>query len=228
MTTLSDRFSRAVDYARIAHARQLRKGTYVPYLSHVLGVAALVVEYGGNEDQAIAALLHDTIEDCGQAHEAMIRALFGEAVVDIVIACTDASAEARAAQASPVTARINWYARKHVHLANALDADDSVLLVSACEKLHNARAIVQDLENPGVGQSVFERFNGGREGTLGYYQSLAHVFATRNVAVALAFDNAVGRMHELAGKAPRLPLQPLEDARSPHAIDCRGRPTSAA
>src|SRR3546814_7656261 len=84
MTAFTDRLSRAGDYARIAHARQVRKGTHVPYLSHVLGVAALVVEYGGNEDQAIAGLLHDTIEDHGQAHEAMIRALFDEAVVDIV------------------------------------------------------------------------------------------------------------------------------------------------
>src|SRR3546814_6202304 len=166
MTAFTDRYSLAVDYARIAHARQMRKGTHVPYLSHVLGVAALVVEYGGNEDQAIAGLLHDTIEDHGQAHEAMIRALFDEAVVDIVVACTDASAEARAAQADPETARANWYARKRAHLDNAIDADDKVLLVMACEKLHNARAIVQDLENPAVGQAVFERFNGGRDGTL--------------------------------------------------------------
>jgi (p)ppGpp synthase/HD superfamily hydrolase len=220
MTTLSDRFSRAVDYARIAHARQLRKGTYVPYLSHVLGVAALVIEFGGSEDQSIAALLHDTIEDCGQAHEAMIRALFGEAVVDIVIACTDVSAEARAADANPDVARSNWYARKRAHLANAIDADDSVLLVSACEKLHNARAIVQDLENPAIGQAVFDRFNGGREGTLGYYQSLAHVFATRNVVVAAEFDLAVGRMHELAGTMPRRPLPLPEESERAPALGC--------
>ncbi|MDN5782603.1 MAG: HD domain-containing protein, partial [Luteimonas sp.] len=211
MTTLTDRFSRAVDYARIAHERQLRKGTYVPYLSHVLGVAALVIEFGGSEEQAIAGLLHDTIEDCGQAHEGMIRALFGEAVVDIVIACTDVSAEARAADADPAVARRNWYVRKRAHLANTIDADDSVLLVSACEKLHNARAIVQDLENPAIGQSVFDRFNGGREGTLGYYQSLAHVFATRNVVLAAEFDNAVGRMHDLAGRSPRTPLRSAEE-----------------
>jgi (p)ppGpp synthase/HD superfamily hydrolase len=220
MTTLSDRFSRAVDYARIAHARQLRKGTDVPYLSHVLGVAALVIEFGGSEDQSIAALLHDTIEDCGQAHEAMIRALFGEAVVDIVIACTDVSAEARAADANPEIARSNWYDRKRAHLANTIDADDNVLLVSACEKLHNARAIVQDLENPGIGQAVFDRFNGGREGTLGYYQSLAHVFATRNVVVAAEFDLAVGRMHELAGTMPRRPLPLPEESERAPALGC--------
>src|SRR3546814_3721225 len=94
------------------------------------------------------------------------------------------------------SARAIWYARKRAHLDNAIDADDKVLLVMACEKLHNARAIVQDLENPAVGQAVFERFNGGRDGTLAYYHSLAHVFATRDVAVAGACDNAVGRRSE--------------------------------
>jgi len=211
-TILTDRFSRAVDYARIAHAGQLRKGTRVPYLSHLLGVAALVIEYGGSEDQAIAGLLHDTIEDCGQAHEGMIRALFGETVVDIVLACTDATAEAKAAQDNPAAGRRNWHRRKRAHLADLIDATDAVLLVAACDKLQNVRAIVQDLETRGVGQAVFDRFNGGREGTLGYYHSLAHLFATRDVSAAAAFDGAVGRMHELAGNAPRLPLPELPDA----------------
>lgn len=214
MTILTDRFSRAVDYTRIAHAGQVRKGTRVPYLSHLLGAAALVIEYGGSEDQAIAGLLHDTIEDCGQAHEGMIRALFGEIVVGIVLACTDATAEAKAAQDNPAAARRNWHQRKHAHLALITDAADEVLLVAACDKLHNVRAIVQDLEIPATGQSVFERFNGGREGTLGYYHSLAHLFATRNVALACAFDNAVGRMHQLAGNAQRMPLPLTPDAQS--------------
>src|SRR3546814_16126128 len=87
---------------------------------------------------------------------------------------------------------------------NAIDADDKVLLVMACEKLHNARAIVQDLENPAVGQAVFEGFNGGRDGSLAYYHSPAHVFAPRAVPVAGAFENAVGRSHQLAGHAPAL------------------------
>src|SRR3546814_18836017 len=81
----------------------------------------------------------------------------------------------------------------------------------ACEKLHNARAIVQDLENPAVGQAVFERFNGGRDGTLAYYHSLAHVFATPHVAVATAFANAVVRMHQRAGHAPRRTPPMLDD-----------------
>src|SRR3546814_11800966 len=108
---------------------------HLPYLSQVLGVAALVFEYGGNEDQAIAGLLHDTIEDHGQAHEAMIRALFDEAVVDIVVACTDASAEARPAQADPETARANWYARKRAHLEHPPHPHHHVLPALACPHL---------------------------------------------------------------------------------------------
>src|SRR3546814_20259006 len=88
----------------------------------------------------------------------------------------------------------------------------------ACEKLHNARAIVQDLENPAVGQAVFERFNGGRDGTLAYYHSLAHVFATRDVAVAGASDNPVRRLHQLPGNAPRLPLRMLDDSHTERAV----------
>lgn len=216
MTILTDRFSRAVDYTRIAHAGQLRKGTRVPYLSHLLGVAALVIEHGGSEEQAIAGLLHDTIEDCGQAHEGMIRALFGEAVVDIVLACTDATAEAKAAQDNPAAARRNWHLRKRAHLADLTDAPDAVLLVDACDKLQNARAIAQAMETPGTGAAVFDRFNGGREGTLAYYHALAQLFAARNVPAAGAFDNAVGRMHQLAGNAPRLSLDAVQDEADEH------------
>lgn len=93
MTVLTDRFTRAVDHARIAHAAQLRKGSVIPYLYHLLGVASLVIEFGGDEDQAIAGLLHDTLEDCGEAHEPIIRAQFGDRVADIVVACTDGTAE---------------------------------------------------------------------------------------------------------------------------------------
>ncbi len=95
MTALTDRFARAVDYARIAHAAQVRKGSGIPYVYHPLAVASLVIEFGGNEDQAIVAVLHDVVEDCGQAHAAIIRAQFGNAVADIVEACTDGTAEGK-------------------------------------------------------------------------------------------------------------------------------------
>ena len=117
MTALTDRFTRAVDYARVAHADQVRKGTDIPYLTHLLGVAVLVIEHGGSEDQAIAGLLHDTIEDCGQAHEAIIRATFGDKVADIVVACTDGTAEGKGSLADPEAKRRDWLQRKQRYLA---------------------------------------------------------------------------------------------------------------
>lgn len=207
MTVLTDRFSRAVDYARIAHAAQVRKGSNIPYLYHLLGVASLVIEFGGSENQAIAGLLHDTLEDCGAAHEAVIRAQFGNAVADIVNDCTDGTAEGKAGHTDPEAKRRDWTRRKLAYLAHLKAAPDQTLLVSACDKLHNARAIVQDLENPEVGTRVFDRFTGGRDGTLGYYQALAEIFSARGVKAARVLDATVERMHELAGAGERKALQ---------------------
>ena len=178
MTMLSERFTAAVDHARIAHAAQVRKGTTIPYLQHLLGVASLVLEYGGDEDQAIAALLHDAVEDCGEAQVALIRERFGERVLAIVLGCTDGSAEGKAAHVDAVAKRCDWLARKQAYLAHLADAADDVLLVSGCDKLHNARAIVGDLENPAVGPTVFGRFTGvpggqRRPGFLGRGDALA-------------------------------------------------------
>ena len=206
MTVLTDRFTSAVDYARIAHAAQVRKGTDIPYITHLLGVAALVIEFGGNEDQAIAGLLHDTIEDCGEAHEGTIREQFGDVIAKIVVACTDGTAEGKAAHDGPDVRKRDWFERKRAHLAHLGTAPGDVLLVSACDKLHNARSIVQDLEESDVGESVFDRFTGGKDGTLAYYESLARSFAARGVSVGPVLDAVVGRMHELAGMHQRLPL----------------------
>ncbi|HEV7121803.1 MAG TPA: HD domain-containing protein [Rhodanobacter sp.] len=206
MTVLTDRFSRAVDYARIAHAAQVRKGSDITYVYHLLGVASLVIEFGGNEDQAIAGLLHDTIEDCGAAHEAMIRAQFGEAVARIVVDCTDGTAESKARHTEPEAKRRDWTERKLAYLAHLKAAPVATLVVSACDKLHNARTIVQDLENPEVGARVFDRFTGGRDGTLGYYQAMAEIFTARGVNIARVFDGTVDWMHELAGAGERKAL----------------------
>jgi (p)ppGpp synthase/HD superfamily hydrolase len=206
MTTLTRRFSEAVDYARIAHAAQVRKGTDISYIHHLLGVASLVIEFGGNEDQAIAGLLHDTVEDCGAAHEAMIRAQFGDAVADIVRDCTDGTAEGKASHTDVEAKRRDWRERKLAYLAHLKSASMQTLLVSACDKLHNARAVVQDLEDPAVGSDVFARFTADRDGTLRYYQALAATFAARGVAVAEVFDTTVGWMHELAGVPTRTAL----------------------
>lgn len=204
MAALTDRYARAVDYARIAHAAQFRKGSNIPYIYHLLGVSSLVIEFGGSEDQAIAGLLHDTLEDCGAAHEAIIRAQFGEAVATIVRDCTDGTAEGKAKHTDAEAKRRDWIERKRAYLAHLRTAGEQTLLVSACDKLHNARAIVQDMENPAVGTAVFERFTGGRDGTLGYYQSLAEIFGERGAGPARVLDAVVGRMHALAGLADRV------------------------
>jgi (p)ppGpp synthase/HD superfamily hydrolase len=214
MTVLTERFARAVDYARIAHAGQTRKGTDIPYLTHLLSVASLVIEFGGSEDQAIAGLLHDTIEDCGEAHEPIIRAQFGDAVADIVLACTDGTVEGKGEHSTPEAKKADWLRRKQDYLAHLAQAPDDVLLVSGCDKLHNARAIVGDLEDPDVGMNVFARFKGGVDGTLGYYESLHRTLQQRAAAIAPTLDAEVARMHGLAGATERHPL-------SATARDCR-------
>ena len=148
----------ALDYVAEHHDGQLRKGTNIPYLARLLGVCALVLEYGGDEDQAIAGLLHDVIEDCGEQHRAIVRRTFGARVADIVEGCTDGVPD-REGEKAP------WRERKEAYLHHLRDAPRDTLLVSACDKLHNARAIAGDLRS--VGRDVFRRFKAGRDGTLG-------------------------------------------------------------
>ena len=203
MPTMTHRFTRALEYAREVHGTQTRKGTEITYLAHVLGVASLVLENGGNEDQAIAGLLHDIVEDCGQMHEQQIREDFGLVVAGIVMDCTDGAAEEKAQVLGPQEQLLDWKRRKRAYLARLSTASDATLLVSACDKLYNARAIVADLENPKIGTSVFKRFKSGREGTLAYYHSLSEVFNYRGSPVAAQLDAAVVRMHVRAGVGER-------------------------
>lgn len=209
MTVLTDRFTRALDYARIAHAAQVRKGSQIPYLYHPIAVASLVIEFGGSEDQAIAGLLHDVVEDCGAAHAAVIRMQFGDDVAEIVEACTDGTAETKASHTTPEDKRNDWMRRKLTYVAHLSDAPDETLLVSACDKLHNARAIVQDLE---AGHDVFARFTGKRVGTLAYYYSLAKIFIERQVPAAALLMSVANRMHELANGASPITLERLAAA----------------
>jgi GTP pyrophosphokinase len=164
------RLHEALDYAAEAHNGQLRKGTPNPYLGHLIGVCSLVLDYGGDEEQAIAGLLHDVIEDCGLEHADRLRAMFGARVADIVQGCTDGTPD-EAGEKAP------WRERKEAYLSHLANAHTDTLLVSACDKLHNARAIVADVRANGPG--VFSRFKAGREGTLWYYGRLAKVFAER-------------------------------------------------
>jgi (p)ppGpp synthase/HD superfamily hydrolase len=167
---LTSRFEEAFTYAFRLHDGQIRKGSGVPYLSHLLSVTALVLENGGDEDQAIAALLHDAVEDQGgSATLETIRVRFGERVAAIVAACSD----------SFEMPKPPWRERKEkyiTHLPNVLPA---ARLVSLADKVHNARTIVADFHQ--IGDEIWERFKGGRDGSLWYYSELARVFrATGN------------------------------------------------
>ena len=164
---LTQRFEEALVYATRLHATQLRKGTDIPYVSHLLAVASLVMEAGGGEDEAIAALLHDGPEDQGGLDTLNeIRARFGERVADIVAACSDTFE----AEKPP------WKARKQAYLDHLQAADEATRLISCADKLHNARAILADYRRHG--ESLWDRFNGGREDILWYYTELARIFGT--------------------------------------------------
>lgn len=184
------RLAEAFNFAATAHARQVRKGTTIPYVSHLMSVSALVLEHGGDEDQAIAGLLHDVIEDCGAGYEPAIRERFGERVARIVRACTDADTQPKPP----------WQDRKEGYLRYLQREDTEVLLVSACDKLHNARAIVSD--QYAIGLAVFERFSASRQQVLWYYQSLADIYQAKLPGpLAEEVARTVGVMRDLAGGA---------------------------
>ncbi len=193
---LSKRLGDAMAMAVQAHQGQFRKGTNVPYIAHPIAVAALVIEHGGSEDQAIAGLLHDAIEDGGEDYATQIREAFGPAVLALVEACSDGTAESKAAAVTPEAKRADWKQRKDGYLARLRTEDPEALLVTACDKLHNTRAIVADLET--IGPVVFDRFTAGREGTLWYYREVEAVLRQRGNPVATALSTAVSEMERLA------------------------------
>jgi GTP pyrophosphokinase len=174
---LTQRFHDALGYAMELHGTQARKGTTIPYLAHLLAVASLVIEHGSTEDEAIAALLHDAIEDQGGAPtREEIRRRFGDTVVAIVDGCTDAE----------VVPKPPWRQRKEAYIAHLQQAPAAVQLVSIADKLHNARAILADYHT--LGETLWARFHGGREGTLWYYRTLLQVFREVGTAPAALID----------------------------------------
>jgi (p)ppGpp synthase/HD superfamily hydrolase len=161
MPALSERFDEAVRYAREVHAGQTRKGTSTPYIAHLLGVASIVLDDGGNEDEAIAALLHDAAEDHGgRPRLEDIRSRFGDAVAKIVEDCTD----------SWDTPKQPWAERKRAYAEHARALPQSSLRVSVADKVHNTYAILRDLRN--AGDAVWDRFRASPDDVLAYYQSL--------------------------------------------------------
>jgi GTP pyrophosphokinase len=173
---LSDRFDAALLFAHRVHRGHARKGTepQVPYIAHILGVAGLVLEYGGTETQAIAALLHDAIEDAPEELGAgdvrrIIADDFGREVLTIVEHCTDTDEQPKP----------TWVERKKRYVEGVASAPEEALLVSAADKLHNVRALLRDYRQQG--EALWSRFNkdAGRTGTLGYYRALVSAFSPR-------------------------------------------------
>jgi (p)ppGpp synthase/HD superfamily hydrolase len=162
---LSRQFEKALVYATRIHGGQLRKKTKIPYVAHILGVSAIAMEYGANETEAIAALLHDAVEDCGGKKRLRdIEKRFGKAVAKIVDGCTDTFEKPKPP----------WMERKKEYIAHLKDSDSSTRLVSASDKLHNTRAILAELRRHGL--EVFGRFAGKKDGTLWYYRALVTAF----------------------------------------------------
>lgn len=182
---LSERFDRALKFASRLHRRQLRKGTRVPYVSHLLAVAGIALEHGADEDTAIAALLHDAVEDQGGPETLeRIRKEFGDRVAGIVAACSDTDR----------TPKPPWRERKEAYVAHlAAERDRAVLLVSASDKLHNARTILVDARS--LGDATWERFAGGKDGSLWYYRSV--VSKLRENAAAAGFPDLVDELERV-------------------------------
>jgi len=165
---LGPRFVRAFIFAAEKHAGQTRKASTIPYIAHLMGVASLVLEFGGDEDLAVAALLHDVVEDCGgKPMLREVRRRFGARAAKIVEGCTD----------SDTNPKPPWRERKEAYISHLKTANAETRLVSAADKLNNVRSILADHRE--VGEDVWTRFQGGREGTLWYYRALLKEFLRR-------------------------------------------------
>ncbi len=191
------RLAAAATYTMEIHAHQIRKGANTPYIGHLLQVAGLVLEHGGDEDQAIAGMMHDAIEDVGAEQEAVIAKRFSPRVARIVRACTD----------TDIFPKLPLRARKEAYIAHLEQCDQEVLCVSAADKHHNARSIVTDLR--ALGPAIFDRFTAPKEETLWYYVSLSKLIRSAQVGrhghPGLILIN-LGTVHSRRN-ASRLPCQ---------------------
>ena len=187
---MTGRFESALVFAAQLHRKQRRKGSGVAYVSHLLAVAALVIEHGGDEDEAIAALLHDAIEDQGGLKTRdEIRRRFGGRVTAIVEGCTDSQPT-------------RWKDRKLAYVAGIRDMSPSIRLVSAADKLHNARSILRDYR--ALGEDLWQRFVGGRKGTLWYYRAVMEaLLEAGRTPLVDELGRVVREIERLAGKPAR-------------------------
>src|SRR5580765_833679 len=186
---LGPRFTKAFRFAYQKHKGQARKASRIPYITHLMGVASLVLEAGGDEDLAIAALLHDVVEDCGgRPMLNQVRRLFGKRVADIVDGCTDAY----------TIPKPPWRERKESYIRRLKKESADTRLVSAADKLNNIRSILSDYR--AVGESVWSRFNGGRDGTIWYYRTLRDEFLRKGKnRITVDLDLAVKELELMTG-----------------------------
>src|SRR5207253_1873008 len=197
---LSPQFEKALIYATRIHGGQLRKKTRIPYIAHILGVCAIAMEYGANETEAIAALLHDAVEDCGGAKRLRdIEHKFGKAVAKIVDGCTD----------TDQVPKPPWLERKKAYVAHVRHAPISTKLVSASDKLHNVRAILMNYREEG--EKLWSRFNGGKPGALWYYRALVNAFGRprRIKPLILEIDRVLTKLEFLANKGKQIRHPPV-------------------
>ena len=191
---LTRRFDLALQCASGLHHKQPRKGTHIPYIAHLMSVAALVLEVGGNEDQAIAALLHDAVEDQGGLPTLdVIRRPFGDRVADTVLECSDSD--------SPdPNKKVPWHERKQAYLERLRTASSDALLISAADKVHNARDILACYRE--IGDEVWSRFNkqASKEDQLQYYRALVTQFRSAGAPHGLVdeLDRVVTELETLA------------------------------
>lgn len=194
----TDRISAAFALAALVHEKQTRKSTNIPYISHPMAVAAQVAVWGGSEDQFIAALLHDVVEDGGAQYMPVIEEHFGKHVLDLVMACSDAAPQ----RGQPKGA---WIERKEKYIANLRSAADEVLLISAADKWHNLASILADAKQ--LGEVVFDRFirqdferTDKKKMVLWYYKELLAVYRERNVPVVVELKNLLSEIENVTGQ----------------------------
>jgi (p)ppGpp synthase/HD superfamily hydrolase len=194
---LNHEYLTALAYATKAHGAQLRKGTNIPYITHPMGVASIVLDYGGTDTQAVAALLHDVVEDCGGAERlADVREVFGPKVSAVVELCSDSLAE-------HPNAKQDWRARKEMHLQYLRDnLTPTEAVVIAADKLHNLRAIRRDLRNSGLAAAFWSRFKGGESGTRWYYGEMISLLA--RIGVDYEIDPNAAIVWEIANECSRV------------------------
>lgn len=212
---LSDKFNDALVYAACLHRDQPRKGKDIPYVGHLLGVASLVLESGGDEEMAISALLHDAVEDQGgQPRLEEIHKVFGSKVARIVAGCTDSY------EVDPEK-KTSWCERKQNYIAHVEhEADPEVRLVSIADKVHNARAVLADHYE--IGDEVFTRFSKGKQGTLWYYRALLDAFRAAEARDRHPDDAAAQGRKRLMDKLERVVSELERRAGGPGVNPCRG------